>query len=65
VGRVPSGVDRADPSSETGTREARARAWLYVFDCYERKKADAGSMACIGKEAKGEKDDRGENGTQR
>jgi len=51
-------------SPETGAREARARAWVYVFECYERKKADAGSTAHTREEAKGEKDDRGENGTQ-
>jgi hypothetical protein len=37
------------------------RAWVYVFECYERKKADAGSAAHSGGEAKGEKDDRTEN----
>jgi hypothetical protein len=47
-----------DPSPETSAREARARAWVYVFECYERKKSDAGSMARAGGEAKGEKDDR-------
>ena len=64
MGRASSGAHRTDPSSETRTREARARAWVYVFECYERKKADAGSTACTSGEAKGEKDDRGENGTQ-
>ncbi len=24
-------------------RQARARVWRYVFDCYEKKKAGAGS----------------------
>jgi len=64
VGRAASGAHRPDRSPETAAREARARAWLYVFECYERKKADAGSTACTGKEAKGEKDDRGENCAQ-
>jgi len=64
VGKAPSVAHRTDRSPEAGAREARARAWLYVFECYERKKADAGSTACTGTEAKGEKDDRGENGTQ-
>jgi hypothetical protein len=64
VGRASSRTHRTDPSPETSTREARARAWLYVFECYERKKAIAGSTACTGKEAKRNKDDRGENGTQ-
>jgi hypothetical protein len=63
VGRASSGAHRTDPP-ETGAREARARAWVYVFDCYERKKADDRSTARIGGEAKGEKDDLGENGTQ-
>ncbi len=65
VGRASSGgAHRTDPSPETGAREARARAWLYVFECYERKNADAGSTAHTGRETKGEKDDRGENGTR-
>jgi hypothetical protein len=64
VGRASSGVHRPDPSPETSAREARARAWLYVLECYERKKADAGSTARTSKEAKGDKDDRSENGTQ-
>jgi hypothetical protein len=63
VGRASSGAPRTDSSPETGACEARARAWLYVFECYE-KKAHAGSTARTGGETKGEKDDRGENGTQ-
>ena len=43
VGRAASGAHRPDRSPETAAREARARAWLYVFECYERKKADAGA----------------------
>ena len=64
VGSTSSGARRTVPSPETSAREARARAWVYVFECYERKKADAESTAHTGKEAKGEKDDRGENCTQ-
>jgi hypothetical protein len=64
VGNAYSGVHRTVPSPETSACEARARAWLYVFECYERKNADAGSTAHTGRETKGEKDDRGENGTQ-
>jgi hypothetical protein len=61
---MSSGARRTVPSPETSAREARARAWVYVFECYERKKSDAGSMARAGGEAKGEKDDRGENGAR-
>jgi hypothetical protein len=64
VARASSGVHRRDHSPETSAREARARAWLYVFECYERKKADAGSTARTGAETKGEKDDHGESGTK-
>jgi hypothetical protein len=64
VGRASTGTHRTDPSPETSVREARARAWVYVFECYERKKADAGSTARSGEVAKGEKDDRGENGAR-
>ncbi len=64
VGNAYSGVHRTVPSPETSAREARARAWVYVFECYERKNADAGSTAHTGRETKGEKDDRGENGTR-
>ena len=31
VGRVSSGAHRTVPAPETSAREARARAWLYVF----------------------------------
>jgi hypothetical protein len=55
---VSSGTHLRDPSPETNTREARGRAWVYVFECYERKKAFAGSTARTPYEAKGEKDDR-------
>jgi len=64
VGRGCSVTHRRDHSPETSAREARARAWLYVFECYERKKAEAGSTASTRNEAKGEKDVRGESGTQ-
>jgi hypothetical protein len=64
VDRALSGGRRTDPSPETSARDARARAWVYVFECYERKKADAGSTARSGEVAKGEKDDRGENGAR-
>jgi hypothetical protein len=64
VGRAFSGGRRTNPSPETSARDARARAWVYVFECYERKKADAGSAAHSGGEAKGEKDDRTENGAR-
>jgi hypothetical protein len=64
VGRASSGTHRRDHSPETSAREARARAWLYVFECYERKKADAGSTTRTGAETKGEKDDRTENGAK-
>lgn len=63
MGRESSGARRTAPSHETSAREARARAWLYVCECYERNKADAGS-ARSGGEAKADEDDRGENGTQ-
>lgn len=36
-------------------REIRARAWRYVFECYEKRKAGVGSA---GEEAKEETDDR-------
>ncbi len=36
-------------------RQARARVWRYVFDCYEKKKA---GVKTTGEEAKGKKDDR-------
>jgi len=58
VGRASSGTHLRNPSPETSTREARGRAWVYVFECYERKKADAGSTARTPYEAKGKKDDR-------
>jgi hypothetical protein len=64
VGRPSSGAHSIDPSSETGAREAQARAWVYVFECYERKKAEVGGTACTRGEAKAENDDRGENCTQ-
>jgi hypothetical protein len=64
VRRASSGARCTAPSPETSAREARARAWVYVFECYERKKADAGSTARTRGETKGDKDDRGENGTQ-
>jgi hypothetical protein len=64
VGRASSGTHLRDPSPETSAREARARAWVYVFECYERKKSDAGSTARSGEVAKGEKDDRTENGAR-
>ena len=35
-------------------REMRARAWRYVFDCYEKKKAAAESAG--DKEVKGKKE---------
>jgi hypothetical protein len=63
VGRESFGVHRTDSSTETSARDARVRAWIYVFECYERKLADAWS-ARTGEEAKGDEDDRGENGTQ-
>ena len=34
-------------------RQARARVWRFVFDCYEKKKA---GVEDTGEEAKGEKD---------
>jgi hypothetical protein len=64
VGRASSGTHLRDPSPETSTRDARARAWLYAFECYERKKAFAGSTARTRNEAKGENDVCGEIGTQ-
>jgi hypothetical protein len=64
VGSTSSGARRTVPSPETSAREARARAWVYVFECYERKKDDAGSTVRTGGETKGDKDDRGENCTQ-
>jgi hypothetical protein len=64
VGRASCGTHLRDPSPETTACEARARAWLYVFECYERKRADAGNTACTRDEAKGEKDDRTENGAR-
>jgi hypothetical protein len=64
VGRAFSGGRCTDPSPETSAREARARAWVYVFECYERKKGDAGSTARSGEVAKGEKDDRIQNGAR-
>ncbi|HSK86491.1 MAG TPA: hypothetical protein VK902_24245 [Rubrobacter sp.] len=63
MGRASSGARLTAPSPETSAREARARAWRHVFECYERKKGDAGS-ARTGGEAKGDEDDRGQNGTQ-
>ena len=42
MGRAFSGGRRTNPSPETSARDARAGAWVYVFECYERKKADAG-----------------------
>lgn len=49
-----------DPRAATGRerdpgREIRARAWRYVFECYEKKKAGVGST---GEEAKEETVDR-------
>ena len=64
MGRASSGAYRTDHFSETAAREARARAWLYVFESYERKRADAESTARTGKLAKGVNDDRGENATR-
>jgi hypothetical protein len=64
VGRAPSGVHRTIPSHETSARDARARAWVYVFECYERKKADVGSTARTRDEEKGEQDVCGENGAR-
>jgi hypothetical protein len=64
VGKTYSGVHRTVPSPETSAREARARAWLYVLECYERKNADSGSTAHTGRATKGEKDVHVENGTQ-
>jgi hypothetical protein len=64
MARASLGTHHTDSSTETSARDARARAWLYVFECYERKIADAGSTACTGNEAKGVKHDRSENGTQ-
>jgi hypothetical protein len=61
---VSPGAHRTDPSAETSARKARARAWLYVFECYERKKADAGSTAPTDIEAKGDEDDRREDNVQ-
>ena len=55
MGRASSGAHRTDPSSETSTRDARARVWLYVFECYERKKAYVGNTARSGGDAKGER----------
>lgn len=39
-------------------REARVRAWRYVFDCYEKKKACVGDNSRVGHEAEEEKNDR-------
>jgi hypothetical protein len=64
VGKTYSGVHRTIPSPETSACEARARAWVYVFECYERRNADASSTAHTGRATKGEKDDRTENGTR-
>jgi hypothetical protein len=51
VGHLP----RAAPERELDPeREVRARAWRFVFDCYEKKKAGGG---IAGEEAKGEKDE--------
>jgi hypothetical protein len=64
MGRASLGTHHTDSSTETSARDARARAWIYVFECYERKMADAGSTASTRNEVKGVKNDRGENGTQ-
>jgi hypothetical protein len=50
TGCAPRMASERDPG-----REIRARAWVYVFECYEKKKAGVGST---GKEAKEENDDR-------
>ena len=39
-------------------RDVRARAWRYIFDCYEKKKA---GEEPAGEEAKGKEDDRPEH----
>jgi hypothetical protein len=64
MGRASLGTHRTDSSTETSARDARARAWIYVFGCYERKMTDCGSKACTSNEVKGVKHDRSENGTQ-
>lgn len=47
---------RATPERDPDPgREIRARAWAYVFECHEKKKAGVGST---GGEAKEENDDR-------
>jgi hypothetical protein len=64
MAKASLGTHHTGSSNETSARDARARAWVYVFECYERKKADAGSTARTGGETKGDKDDRGENCTK-
>lgn len=47
---------RPDPERDPDPgREIRARAWAYVFECHEKKKAGVEST---GEEAKEETDDR-------
>ena len=64
MGRASSGAHLRNPSPKTSAHDARARAWVYVFECYERKKADAGSTVRSPEVAKGEKDGRTENGAR-
>lgn len=47
-------VLRPDPGlTSDQTRDVRASAWRYVFDCYERKKAVGRLPSPDGQEAKG------------
>jgi hypothetical protein len=64
MARASLGTYDTDSSTETSARDARARAWIYLFECYERKMAEAGSAACTLNEAKGVKHVRSESGTQ-
>ncbi|MDX5895286.1 hypothetical protein [Rubrobacter radiotolerans] len=45
-------------SGRESGREARARAWRYVFECYEKRRTGVGDEARAGEEAKGVGDDR-------
>jgi hypothetical protein len=60
VGSRPS-ADGAHDATLDQKCEARARAWRFVFECYERKKAGASGAARTGEEEKGESDDEPQN----
>lgn len=45
-------TERAPVKENDLGRQARARAWSYVFECYERKKAGTGELCRAGEEVK-------------